>query len=338
MAPSSSFDGAASDSSSLFQNPLFLHPSDGPGSLETYDIVQQGESISDYYTRMKCVWEELDSMNVLPRVTNITQEISVFLAAINTQKEEQRFALGVDSTALYGKSDSKDKCTICGFKWHPPEKCWEKVGYPVWHYKYKQGLTKAKQGQGKTGQFKKVAANVASVESGNFVFTSKQFEQLLKSLPQFEKSQDQKCDTDEELEVENYKQQINLPNGQTSIISQIGNAKLNNGLVLKDVLLVPDFKFSLLSVSKLAEDSNCFVTFYSQFCVIQDLVSRKVLGLDSYGSNLVLHPCLTQSNLIMANSSSQASEPNMILSEKSKEANTQLFLDSLDIGCFWNNS
>ena len=53
---------------------------------ETYDIVQQGESISDYYTRMKCVWEELDSMNVLPRVTNITPEISVFLAAINTQK------------------------------------------------------------------------------------------------------------------------------------------------------------------------------------------------------------------------------------------------------------
>ncbi|PWA63967.1 hypothetical protein CTI12_AA348370 [Artemisia annua] len=165
MAPSSSSDGAASDSSSLFQNPLFLHPSDGPGLLcvqekltgsqnyrswrrafeiglstkrklgfirgtvprsltdvnlaeqwdtcnnlviswimssvsesigksvmfvgtayeiwqqlekrfalsngsrkyklnrETYDIVQQGESIGDYYTRMKCVWEELDSMN-----------------------------------------------------------------------------------------------------------------------------------------------------------------------------------------------------------------------------------------------------------------------------------
>ena len=33
MASSSSSDGAASNSSSLFQNPLFLHPSVGPGSL-----------------------------------------------------------------------------------------------------------------------------------------------------------------------------------------------------------------------------------------------------------------------------------------------------------------
>ncbi|GKC90760.1 cysteine-rich receptor-like protein kinase 8 [Tanacetum coccineum] len=339
---------------------------------ETYDIVQQGQSISDYYTRMKCVWEELDSMNELPRIANVTPEITAFLNAIHTQKEEQRLfqflnglddhfgaqrsqlllstplpsvetacsllqqeesqrdvfsssSSGVDSTALYSKSDTKEKCGICGYKWHPPDKCWEKVGYPAWHYKAKQGLNKSKSrtanaNQPGQGQFKKIAANV---ESGNFVFTSKQFEQLMKSLPQFDRSQEQKGDTDEELEPEyvagiscfyclscsngviqgwiidtgasdhmtphsdylqtpvylQFKPHINLPNGHTSVISQIGNAKLNNGLVLKDVLLVPDFKFSLLSVSKLAEDAKCFVTFYSQFCVIQDLVTRKVLGL-----------------------------------------------------------
>ncbi|GJT07783.1 hypothetical protein Tco_0842245 [Tanacetum coccineum] len=31
----------------------------------------------------------------------------------------------------------KDKCSICGFKWHPLEKCWEKVRYPPWHAKFK---------------------------------------------------------------------------------------------------------------------------------------------------------------------------------------------------------
>ncbi|PWA87418.1 hypothetical protein CTI12_AA035740 [Artemisia annua] len=74
-------------------------------------------------------------------------------------------------------------------------------------------------------------------------------------------------------------QLINLPNGHTSTISQTGNLKLQNNLFLKDVLVVPFFKFSLLSVLKLTKDSNCFVTIYSQFCVIQDLVTRRVLGL-----------------------------------------------------------
>ncbi|GJV46124.1 hypothetical protein Tco_1430660 [Tanacetum coccineum] len=43
----------------------------------------------------------------------------------------------MESSALLSKGIVKDKCTIYGFKWHPPEKCWEKVGYPSWHSKYK---------------------------------------------------------------------------------------------------------------------------------------------------------------------------------------------------------
>ncbi|GKD35131.1 serine carboxypeptidase S28 family protein [Tanacetum coccineum] len=158
---------------------------------ETYDVMQSGQPISEYYTRMKCVWEELDSMNVLPRITAISAEITSFLNAINTQKEEQRlfqFLNGLDdhfttqrsqllltsplpsvetacallqqeesqrevfgssqslmeSTALYSKTDSKEKCSICGYKWHPADKCWEKIGYPPWHYKSKQSQWKNK--------------------------------------------------------------------------------------------------------------------------------------------------------------------------------------------------
>lgn len=131
-------------------------------------------------------WEELDSKSELPKLTNITPEISMFLSAIDKQKEEERlfqFLNGLDdkcspqrsqillitplptlesacsliqqeesqrdalqtgfvsqeSTALYSKGEGvKDKCIICGFKGHPPEKCLEKVGYPSWHYKSKQ--------------------------------------------------------------------------------------------------------------------------------------------------------------------------------------------------------
>ncbi|PWA95867.1 hypothetical protein CTI12_AA044930 [Artemisia annua] len=199
---------------------------------ETYEIMQSGRTISEYYTNMKCVWEELDSMNELPRIVNITPEIAVFLGALNTQKEEQRLfqflngldehyssqrsqllmnsplptvetacallqqeesqrgvfgnQLNVESTALYSKGEVKEKCNICGYKWHPPENCWEKVGYPTWHYKYKQ---KQKAKPEVKGAHQSVRRTAALVENGGqSVFTSKQFEQLMKSIPHFNRA------------------------------------------------------------------------------------------------------------------------------------------------------
>ena len=86
----------------------------------------------------------------------------------------------VETTALFSKQETKEKCGICSFKWHPPEKCWEKVGYPVWHHKYEQNL-----GKNKSRNTAPPKRSVAAVESGHIMFTSKQFEQLMKSLPQF---------------------------------------------------------------------------------------------------------------------------------------------------------
>ncbi|GKB69793.1 cysteine-rich receptor-like protein kinase 8 [Tanacetum coccineum] len=82
------------------------------------------------------------------------------------------------------------------------------------------------------------------------------------------------------------KPQIRLPNEDMSVISHVGKVKLNNGIVLKDVLVVPSFKFSLLSVSKLTEDSKSGVSFYPKFCVVQDLTTRKVTGLGSMKEGL----------------------------------------------------
>ncbi|GKG28061.1 hypothetical protein Tco_0406388, partial [Tanacetum coccineum] len=50
------------------------------------------------------------------------------------------------------------------------------------------------------------------------------------------------------------KQVINLPNGHTSVISKVGDMVLENKIELKNVLIVPSFKFKLLSVSKLTKD------------------------------------------------------------------------------------
>ncbi|GJX48135.1 cysteine-rich receptor-like protein kinase 8 [Tanacetum coccineum] len=70
------------------------------------------------------------------------------------------------------------------------------------------------------------------------------------------------------------KPQIKLTNGDSSVISHVGKVKLSNGSVLKDVLVVPSFKFSLLSVPKLTQDSQCMVSFYPTFRVVQDLTTN----------------------------------------------------------------
>nr|GEU96798.1 retrovirus-related Pol polyprotein from transposon TNT 1-94 [Tanacetum cinerariifolium] len=188
-------------------DPLFLHPADGPGSLPI-------------------------------------QEKLVGLKTTDHGKEEsQREAFGSSSsqglevTALTSKQ----------------------VGYPVWHYKFKQSLAKNKsKGVGvKQGNGNQPRMSANAVESGHIMFTSKQFEQLMKNLPQFAQGDfklptdsDEELDNDcvadhmtpvttDMLEIQNFKlkPQITLPNGQTSLISQIGKVQLKNNILLKYVLV-----------------------------------------------------------------------------------------------------
>uniref|UniRef100_A0A803LW84 GAG-pre-integrase domain-containing protein n=1 Tax=Chenopodium quinoa TaxID=63459 RepID=A0A803LW84_CHEQI len=72
---------------------------------------------------------------------------------------------------------------------------------------------------------------------------------------------------------------IILPTGYSADISHTGDAELNNSLTLKNVLVVPNFKYNLLSVPKLTTDSYCEVNFYGTHCVIKDTLTKKVKGV-----------------------------------------------------------
>nr|GEV31986.1 cysteine-rich RLK (receptor-like protein kinase) 8 [Tanacetum cinerariifolium] len=293
----------------------------------TNEITQSGSSIGDYFTKIKCVWEELDSLNTLP-----APAITAFLTALSKQKEEQRLfqflngledcyshqksqilmmnpflnvesacsfiqqeesqrmlfgsSSNVETTTLYSKGNVKDKCGICGFKWHPPEKCWKKVGYLPWHSKFKGSQVKqTKNGQGfNNGAEDEInhyfAAGISCLnsqidllkllEDGIYdigasdhmtpVHSSVFYPYLLKIKPQ-----------------------IKLPNGDTLVISHVGKVKLDNGILLKDVLVVPSFKFSLLSVPKLTEDSQYLVQ-----TALQKFAFR-VVNKKDYGSYALWH-------------------------------------------------
>ncbi|GKC52068.1 putative RNA-directed DNA polymerase [Tanacetum coccineum] len=70
------------------------------------------------------------------------------------------------------------------------------------------------------------------------------------------------------------------PNGTNAVISKIGNLRLQNGLMLFDVLVIPAYCVTLISVNKLARDNKIFVVFNENMCffVNQDLNLRNVLG------------------------------------------------------------
>jgi len=72
---------------------------------------------------------------------------------------------------------------------------------------------------------------------------------------------------------------IKLPNGTQVPITHIGDVHPCNNLTLKDTLVVPAFKYNLLSVSKLYKDNNCITIFHDEVCETQDYSTRKVKGI-----------------------------------------------------------
>ncbi|KAK2994898.1 hypothetical protein RJ640_001881 [Escallonia rubra] len=112
--------------------------------------------------------------------------------------------------------------------------------------------------------------------------------------------------------LSNVEQQHNIPpfqihDGKTVPVHALRQITLGKRLILDQVLGVPDFCFNLMSVSKLTRDLNCTLTFWQNFFVIQDLHSRRLIGVGRERNGLYyLEPikggkALTARNTISAN-------------------------------------
>ncbi|KAL2903748.1 Aldehyde dehydrogenase family 9 member A1-A [Bienertia sinuspersici] len=64
-----------------------------------YDTLQNGRPVSEYFTDMKAIWEELESLSDLPPITHMTPDINGFVKALEKNKKEQhlfQFLVGLD--------------------------------------------------------------------------------------------------------------------------------------------------------------------------------------------------------------------------------------------------
>ncbi|KAJ9538691.1 hypothetical protein OSB04_031424 [Centaurea solstitialis] len=71
---------------------------------------------------------------------------------------------------------------------------------------------------------------------------------------------------------------VRLPNGVLIPVSGIGNVRINNILLLEDVLFVPQFHLNLLSIGQLTSLGKYRVVFDEGIAIVQDARTRKMIG------------------------------------------------------------
>ncbi|XP_019196007.1 PREDICTED: uncharacterized protein LOC109189835 [Ipomoea nil] len=85
--------------------------------------------------------------------------------------------------------------------------------------------------------------------------------------------------------------EVNLPTGNSVVVNHVGNVSLNKELCLKDALHIPSFKFNIISVSKLLQDTCNKLIFLSNQCLIQDMLgTRTGIAKQRNGLYLLLEP------------------------------------------------
>ncbi|CAL8118660.1 unnamed protein product [Prunus armeniaca] len=71
---------------------------------------------------------------------------------------------------------------------------------------------------------------------------------------------------------------VSNANGTPSSVFGEGSLSLSTSLHLDSKLLVPSLDHNLLSVAQLTTTMGCAVTFWSNHCVLQDILTGKMIG------------------------------------------------------------
>lgn len=72
-----------------------------------------------------------------------------------------------------------------------------------------------------------------------------------------------------------------LPDGRIVWANSEGQVRLGPNFILREVLFVPGFLYNLISIGKLTDDIPCILTVFPNFCIVQDLTSKTLIGAGS---------------------------------------------------------
>ncbi|GKD68802.1 ribonuclease H-like domain-containing protein [Tanacetum coccineum] len=90
------------------------------------------------------------------------------------------------------------------------------------------------------------------------------------------------------IDVSHLKISVAHPNGTIEMVKHVGNYKLSDKITLRDVLVVPRYKVSLISIHKLAKDDKFVVSFTESKCLAQDSLLKSLVGSGSENNVLYM--------------------------------------------------
>ncbi|KAM0026082.1 putative RNA-directed DNA polymerase [Helianthus debilis subsp. tardiflorus] len=211
-------------------------------------------------------------------------------------KAAQRWLAGRNKEKNGSKigKESNEHCTFCDRDGHKREGCFKLIGYPEWWQGKKGEKAKAKAacveshsspipgltnedyqlflrhfgGTGK-GEGTEPVANMAhkGKEEGEWIFDSgcTAYITYLSNILVSKR-------------VTPFEAPVIIPNGDSIPVKGKGDYVLPEGAKVNGVLYVPDFKCNLLSVSRLSRDLQCCISFFPDFCIMQGLQRRNLIG------------------------------------------------------------
>ncbi|GJT02372.1 ribonuclease H-like domain-containing protein [Tanacetum coccineum] len=177
-------------------------------------------------------------------------------------------------------------CENCGFNGHTIDRCFKIIGYPADFGKKKFGQNVKKQG---------VSNNNSVGKSSSSGFTDEQMATLISLIKDNKVEKNMQANmagvnqhmtyTDKELDnvidISHLKIKVGHPNGTEAYISKIGNLKLSNDLTFYDVMVIPGYYVTLVSVHKLIKENKVIVDFDENRCYFlnQDLNLKNILRI-----------------------------------------------------------
>ena len=81
---------------------------------------------------------------------------------------------------------------------------------------------------------------------------------------------------------------ITLADGSTSCIFRSGTIHPTLLITLTSVLSLPQFSFNLISVSKLTRTLNCSISLFPDYCLIQDLLTKRIIDRERESRGLYI--------------------------------------------------